>query len=156
VNKDTSVHKKHILKDIRERVDINVSTLSELYKIKTYRRRWGMLAAVYKNGENDGLYELVRGLNSDIISDNLNWRKLTFDGGVSESIIFEFDIPDWNVIPNGFYIDFSHNFDYKVNSEVMDVNQKKVFADTFKVTNNIERLYVPYDLRFKGLIKIIK
>lgn len=76
--------KYDIIKDIRIRSDITVKTIDEMYAIKTYRRKWGMVVAVYdedtdadiEGGGINGLYQLVFEKSSDIISDNDNWDKL--------------------------------------------------------------------------------
>jgi hypothetical protein len=75
--------KYDILKGLRLRADITVRTIAERDAIRTFRRRWGMVVAVYHNeDENDvgiehnGLYKLVHRHYSDVISDNENWVRL--------------------------------------------------------------------------------
>ena len=75
--------KYDLLKGLRKRSDITVPTIDDLYAIKKYKRKWGMLVSVYQeidvdaDGSEAGVYELVYDLHSDDIGDNDNWRKLT-------------------------------------------------------------------------------
>ena len=75
--------KYDLLKGLRKRSDITVPTIDDLYAIKKYKRKWGMLVSVYQeidvdaDGSEAGVYELVYDLYSDDIGDNDNWRKLT-------------------------------------------------------------------------------
>ncbi len=77
--------KYDLVKHLRLRADISVRTLGDLYAIQTFRRKWGVPVAVYDDGANTGLYELVFGLNSEDIRDNANWRII--EGG-------DFDLAD--------------------------------------------------------------
>ena len=67
-----------ILKSI---VNVSVATLEDLHNIPTFRRTWGMSAAVYDDTLNNGIYILQK-KNSDI-SDNNNWFSVH---GVSSEI----------------------------------------------------------------------
>ena len=70
--------KKDHLRDLRNRVDITVRTLNELFSIPTHARKWALRVGVYEDGENNGTYVLVRGHSSNVIKDNDNWVKKDF------------------------------------------------------------------------------
>ncbi len=61
-------------RSLKRMVDITVPTVTDRDAIKTYRRRWGMVVAVYDDGDNDGLYRLIK--KGDDLSSNKNWEKL--------------------------------------------------------------------------------
>jgi hypothetical protein len=69
--------KYDLLKILRTRSDITVKTLSDLYAIKAYRRKWMVTVGVYDDATpaNNGLYQLIKGTSSDDIKDNENWVK---------------------------------------------------------------------------------
>jgi len=67
-----------------------------------------------------------------------------------------FTLASWEVVAGGFKIDFYHELNSKVITEIKDSGGKKVMADTTWVSDNIERLYVPYDYRFEGTLNITK
>lgn len=71
--------KYDLLKLLRTRSDITVETLSDLYAIKAYRRKWKVSVGVYDDPvpDNNGIYRLVKGRSSDDIKDNDNWEKLS-------------------------------------------------------------------------------
>lgn len=147
--------KKDIIKSIHNRVDISVSTLIQLYGLKTYLRRWSLIVGVYDDiVENNGNYQLIRGLSSNNLSDNNNWKKLEVEEIVNT--VFEFNKDtDWSVTAGGYFINFIHNLNNKVSVEVRDT-QKKVSVVVETVDINTERIYVPYDFRFEGYIIITK
>lgn len=60
---------------------------------------------------------------------------------------------DWTAIAGGFEIQFNHGFGTTVDVEVRD-SQKKISVRTESVSNDIERIVVPHDFRFAGMIKI--
>ena len=64
-----------LFKSLKGLVDITVETIAERDAMLTYRRRWGMVVAVYNDGANNGHYILEKGLSSDILADNANWTK---------------------------------------------------------------------------------
>ncbi len=64
-----------LFRNLKRMVDISVPTVAYRDSIKTYRRRWGMVVAVFDDGDDTGLYELRRGHSSDVLSDNENWLK---------------------------------------------------------------------------------
>ena len=64
-----------LFKSLKGLVDITVATIADRDALLTYRRRWGMVVAVYDDGENNGFYYLKKGKNSDILGDNANWER---------------------------------------------------------------------------------
>ncbi len=68
-----------LFRNLKRMVDITVATVEDRDSIKTYRRRWGMVVAVFDDGDDTGLYVLEK-KNNDI-SDNSNWRRLQTDVG---------------------------------------------------------------------------
>ena len=62
-----------LFRNLRTRVDITVATIADRDALLTYRRRWGMVVAVYDDGVNNGHYTLRKGESSDILGDNNNW-----------------------------------------------------------------------------------
>ena len=64
-----------LFKSLKRLVDITVKTIAKRDALLTYRRRWGMVVAVYDDGENNGFYYLKKGKNSDILGDNANWER---------------------------------------------------------------------------------
>lgn len=54
-------------------------TLDEVYLIITSRRQWGMLVTVYNDGYNNGVYQLKYDYFSNIITDNENWIRTSYD-----------------------------------------------------------------------------
>jgi len=73
-----SYTKKDQLRNLRQRVDITVRNLSELFSIPTFKRKWGIRVGVYDDGVNNGSYVLIRGESSNDIRDNDNWVKKDF------------------------------------------------------------------------------
>ena len=69
----TKLSPPHLYRALDKRVDITVQTLAARNDIQTYRRRWGMVVAVYDDGANNGLYVLEK--HNDNRADNTNWRK---------------------------------------------------------------------------------
>lgn len=67
--------KRDYIEALYERVDISKPTLQDLYELKTYIRKWSLLAGVYADpiSGNNGIYKLVRGHSSNNIQDNDNW-----------------------------------------------------------------------------------
>ncbi len=64
----------HILfKSLKGLVDITVETIADRDALLTYRRRWGMVVAVYDDGDDTGLWELRKNESSDVLADNENW-----------------------------------------------------------------------------------
>ena len=65
-----------LFRNLRTRVDITVETIADRDALLTYRRRWGMVVAVYDDptAENNGLYYLKKGLSNDILGSNDNWK----------------------------------------------------------------------------------
>ncbi len=74
-SKGISHARKDQLRDLRRRVDITVRTLNELFSLETFKRKWGIRAAVYDDNDNNGTYVLTRGYSSNDIRDNDNWVK---------------------------------------------------------------------------------
>ena len=62
-----------VFKSLKGLVDITVETIADRDGLLTYRRRWGMVVAVYDDGVNNGHYTLRKGESSDILGDNNNW-----------------------------------------------------------------------------------
>ncbi len=62
-----------LFRNLKRMVDISVATVEDRDGIMTYRRRWGMVVAVFDDGDDTGLYELRRGHSSDVLGDNDNW-----------------------------------------------------------------------------------
>ena len=65
-----------LFRNLRTRVDITVETIADRDALLTYKRRWGMVVAVYDDPAtgNNGFYYLKKGKNSDILGDNNNWE----------------------------------------------------------------------------------
>ena len=86
-----------VVRALRLRSDISVPTVQDMYDIPTYRRKWGMIVAVYLGGvledidteedvdlEDEVFYWLNYGLSSTDIRDNGNWQLLEFGRIVPE------------------------------------------------------------------------
>ena len=71
----TSIGGRRLSIDLQRRSDITVETIAARDGIQTYRRRWGMVVAVYDDPdtENNGFYYLKKGKSTDILGDNANW-----------------------------------------------------------------------------------
>ena len=63
-----------LFKSLKRLVDITVETIAERNALLTYRRRWGMVVAVYDDGADTGFYYLKKGKSTDILGDNDNWE----------------------------------------------------------------------------------
>lgn len=61
----------------------SVENLTQRNQIYTVRREWGMIVSIYNDGVNTGYYTLTKGLSSDDLADNGNWKKLDFGVGSS-------------------------------------------------------------------------
>ncbi len=86
--------KYDLLWGLRQRSDLCVDTMDDLYDIPTYRRKWGMVVAVLDDEPTDSdmdvgdtedisgfaFYFLKYGYSSDDIRDNGNWKFLSFEG----------------------------------------------------------------------------
>ena len=72
----TSIGGRRLSIDLQRRSDITVETIAARDGIQTYRRRWGMVVAVYDDPAkgNNGFYYLKKGKNSHILGDNNNWE----------------------------------------------------------------------------------
>lgn len=55
-----------------------VETIVDRDAITTERRQWGMLASVYNDGANTGVYQLVYGEVDTDIDNDANWKLLDF------------------------------------------------------------------------------
>jgi len=74
----------------------------------------------------------------------------------SRTVIFQFnDTTDWVTMSGGFYVEFNHNLNAPVSSEISRSGEK-LLANTTQVDLNNLRIIVPYDYRFSGQIKINK
>ena len=112
--------KYDLLRFIRLRSDITVRTKDELFGIKTYQRKWGMLVGVYD--EEPGIYELSYGFSSTVISDNLNWKNITpvrANGIISGGIFIWLGGLNFELIPTHYVIG---NKDYSLPSEPFSSN----------------------------------
>ncbi len=82
--------KYDLIRKLRLMSDISVRSIDELYGIPTYRRKWGVLVAVYDDSDDDddsdiGVYRLVYGLSSSDLKDNDNWEKLDYGSSLPEA-----------------------------------------------------------------------
>lgn len=87
-------------------------------------------------------------------------QALEFDGSEwvnTDTVkVYTFAVLDWVLAGDRYEIAFTHDLNAKVNTEVKDTSNKKVLVDTFRVTDNREKISVPVDYRFAGTIKIKK
>jgi hypothetical protein len=95
------------------------------------------------------------------IDSPITGETLVYDGSEwvnsVNSKVFTFNNTDsWTTTGAGHYIDFHHDLNSKVVTEVRDTSHKKVFVDSFRVDDNTEKLYVPPGYRFAGVIRITK
>ena len=63
-----------LFKSLKRLVDITVETIADRDALLTYKRRWGMVVAVYNDGADTGFYYLKKGKSTDILGDNNNWE----------------------------------------------------------------------------------
>ncbi len=73
MNKTGKVSGAALFRNLKRMGDIAVATVADRDAIMTYRRRWGMVVAVYDDGDDTGLWELRKNESSDALNDDGNW-----------------------------------------------------------------------------------
>ncbi len=88
----TKISGHALFHNLLTRVDITVDTAAKRNEIMMYRRRWGMVVAVYDDGLATGLWELRKGHSSDDKNDNGNWVRSAMDNWYDVSVPYNTEV----------------------------------------------------------------
>lgn len=126
-----SVSKLDFIKGLHSRVDISLKTLSDLYNLPTYLRKWKLIVGIHSddNPVNNGNYQLIRGLNSNNIQDNLNWTRLSSSDGDTGSVNYQTPLP-----PNPYSVNIGDSWtELSTGSHfrLVEIAYSSIFDDSF-------------------------
>lgn len=136
----------HILfRSLKGLVDITLETIADRDALLTYRRRWGMVVAVYDDGDDTGLYELRKNESSDILGDNGNWIALSTQSARIQvaTLDISFDEQTTFTVPENISISYAvlNGISYKANVDYTITGTTLTWADTELETDDELLLY---------------
>jgi hypothetical protein len=133
---------KTLFRNLRTRADISVDTVADRDALLTYRRRWGMVVAVFDDGDDTGLYELRKNHSSNILADNENWVSLGSDTKIT-TITIPFDGQTVFTVPENISISYAvlNGITYKADVDYTISGTTLTWADNELETDDELLLY---------------